>query len=114
MNTTAIAQHLNIASQAIIEIQEWAQVIWVKFVGGCRFVSKKVIKMSNYAVVNNIGKIVHKANSNEAAIAWAESKISKSVPGLVFQVVESTKKINQILDRKELKHAQDVGESWVF
>lgn len=45
MNTTAIAQHLNIASQAIIEVQEWAQVIWVRFVGGCRFVSKQVIKV---------------------------------------------------------------------
>jgi hypothetical protein len=45
MNTTAIAQHLNIASQAILEVQEWAQVYWVRFQGGCRFVSKKLIKM---------------------------------------------------------------------
>lgn len=43
MNTTAIAQHLNVLDSAIIEVQEWASVVWVKFIGGCRFVSKKVM-----------------------------------------------------------------------
>ena len=42
MNTQAIAQHLNIVDSAIIEVQEWASVLWVKFIGGCRFVSKKI------------------------------------------------------------------------
>ena len=42
MNTQAIASHLNILDSAIIEIQEWASVLWVKFAGGVRFVSKKV------------------------------------------------------------------------
>ena len=46
MNTTAIAQHLNIAAEAILKIEEWATVLWVRFKGGCRFVSKKVVKMS--------------------------------------------------------------------
>jgi hypothetical protein len=42
MNTQAIAQHLNIIDSAITEIQEWASVLWVKFIGGVRFVSKKI------------------------------------------------------------------------
>jgi hypothetical protein len=42
MNTQAIATHLNIVDSAIIEIQEWASVLWVKFIGGVRFVSKKI------------------------------------------------------------------------
>jgi hypothetical protein len=42
MNAQAIASHLNIVDSAIIEIQEWASVLWVKFIGGVRFVSKKI------------------------------------------------------------------------
>jgi hypothetical protein len=43
MNTTAIANHLNVATAAILEVQEWARVLWVRVRGlGCRFVSKKV------------------------------------------------------------------------
>jgi len=52
MNATAIAQHLNIAADAIVKIEEWAQVLWVKFVGGCKFVSKKVIKMTSFPFIN--------------------------------------------------------------
>jgi hypothetical protein len=48
MNAQAIASHLNILDSAIIEIQEWASVLWVKFTGGVRFVSKTVgAAMSN-------------------------------------------------------------------
>lgn len=44
--TTAIANHLNIAESMISEIQEWAKVLWVRFVSGRpRFVSKKVVKV---------------------------------------------------------------------
>jgi hypothetical protein len=43
MNVTAIANHLNVAESAIIEVQEWARVLWVRIKGlGARFVSKKV------------------------------------------------------------------------
>lgn len=42
-----IAQHLNVAETAILEIQEWAKVLWVRVRGiGARFVSKKVVKVS--------------------------------------------------------------------
>ena len=45
MNTAAIARHLNIAESAILEVQEWARVLWVRVQGlGARFVSKKVTK----------------------------------------------------------------------
>lgn len=40
----AIAGHLNVIETAILEVREWAYVLWVRVAGiGCRFVSKKVI-----------------------------------------------------------------------
>ncbi len=42
MNSAAIACSLNISTAQLIKIEEWASVLWVKFVGGCRFVSKKI------------------------------------------------------------------------
>lgn len=46
-----VAQHLNIAESLIAEIQEWAHVLFVRFVSGRpRFVSKKVT-----TVKKNIG-----------------------------------------------------------
>jgi len=51
MNATAIAQHLNVAQQAIVEIQEWTSVLWVRVKGlGARFVSKKVVRMDQSTV----------------------------------------------------------------
>ena len=39
----AIAQHLNVPAASILEVQEWARVLWVRVKGlGARFVSKKV------------------------------------------------------------------------
>jgi hypothetical protein len=60
MNTQAIAQHLNIIDSAIIEIQEWTSVLWVKFVGGVRFVSKKIG-----------AKKMEELTGTEKQIAWA-------------------------------------------
>jgi hypothetical protein len=56
INFSAIASHLNIAATAITEVQLWANVIWVKFIGGCRFVSKKVgfAKMNAQSMVDKI------------------------------------------------------------
>lgn len=43
MNTQAIAQHLNLAQELILEVQEWAHVLWVRIKGmRSKFVSKKV------------------------------------------------------------------------
>jgi len=48
MNTAAIASHLNVADSAIVEVQEWARVLWVRVKGlGARFVSKKVVNQMN-------------------------------------------------------------------
>lgn len=44
MHTQAIAQHLNLAEELIIEVQEWARVLWVRIKGmRPKFVSKKVV-----------------------------------------------------------------------
>lgn len=46
MNTQAIAQHLNLVEELIVEVQVWAKVLWVRIKGmRPRFVSKKVAKM---------------------------------------------------------------------
>jgi len=58
MNTAAIANHMNVAETAIVEVQEWARVLWVRVRGlGARFVSKKVVKTMD---------------GSEKQIAWAE------------------------------------------
>lgn len=45
MNTQAIAQHLDLAKELIVEVQEWARVLWVRIKGmRPKFVSKKVVK----------------------------------------------------------------------
>lgn len=43
-----VAEFLEVAQELVLEVREWANVLWVK-VQGCRprFVSKKVIKMSS-------------------------------------------------------------------
>jgi hypothetical protein len=46
--TAAIANHLNIAESIISSVEEWAHVLFVRFVGRRpRFVSKKVTKMES-------------------------------------------------------------------
>lgn len=57
MNTTAIAQHLNIATEAIVKIEEWATVLWVRFKGGCRFVSKKIMGTKTKTDIEKLEKI---------------------------------------------------------
>lgn len=43
--TAQIANHLNIVESVIVEVQEWAHVLFVRFASGRpRFVSKKVVK----------------------------------------------------------------------
>lgn len=52
MDTTAIANHLNVAASAIVEVQEWARVLWVRVRGlGARFVSKKVVEESSMITI---------------------------------------------------------------
>jgi hypothetical protein len=53
MNTAAIACYLNIELVKLVKVEEWASVLWVKFIGGCRFVSKKIgaIKMTETQMV---------------------------------------------------------------
>lgn len=38
-----IALSLKIATNQIVEIQEWSNVFWVRYQGGCRFVSKSLV-----------------------------------------------------------------------
>lgn len=54
-----IAQHLNVAETAILEVQEWAKVLWVRVRGiGARFVSKKVVKVEKKLVSSKEGALI--------------------------------------------------------
>lgn len=62
---SAIAQHLQVATAAILEIREWARVLWVRVQGlGCRFVSKKVTQEStmSYTIEYVQGSEQHSSN----------------------------------------------------
>lgn len=60
--TAAIANHLNVAASAIVEVQEWARVLWVRVKGlGARFVSKKVAAVDSVTYKNIKLKPVTKA-----------------------------------------------------
>jgi hypothetical protein len=49
--TAAIASHLNIAETIIASVEEWAHVLFVRFIGRRpRFVSKKVVEMDRQLV----------------------------------------------------------------
>jgi hypothetical protein len=62
---TAIAQHLNVPAAAILEVQEWARVLWVRVKGlGARFVSKKVVIMKDVTLPELKG--------SEKQIKWAQ------------------------------------------
>lgn len=68
MNTQAIAQHLNINEELIIEVQMWARVLWVRIKGmRPKFVSKKVaIIMNMIQVVTSKEKVVVDQQNNVA------------------------------------------------
>jgi hypothetical protein len=88
MNATAIAQHLNIAADAIVKIEEWAQVLWVKFVGGCKFVSKKVVKAmekGRYAVSRGVKQpALFVSDSLKECKKWAEKNATETNPMTVW------------------------------
>lgn len=57
---TAIANHLNVIEEAILEVRIWAQVLWVRVRGlGCRFVSKKVVKTMEETKLERAQKVVN-------------------------------------------------------
>ena len=107
MNATAIANHLNIASEAIIKIEEWANVLWVKFVGGCRFVSKKVIKMQNVDTA--------KASPNvQAKIKAAEKWRQKGKASLFDSVLKTLQSWSQqtLEEYSQLSHIKSVQDQY--
>lgn len=76
---TAVANHLNITESLIAEIQEWASVLWVRFVSGRpRFVSKKVLKVEK-PILDNVAKQLEQAKRIEGKKrhAWAIEDLKK-------------------------------------
>jgi hypothetical protein len=83
MNTTAIAQHLNVAAEAIVEIQEWARVLWVRVKGlGARFVSKKVAEVKTVEAVEttkNIKKQVSISLTTDEKMDLSREKLAAKI-----------------------------------
>lgn len=83
---TAIATHLNVAEAAIVEIQEWASVLWVRVKGlGARFVSKKVVKvkMENKKVAEFAQGIEEYRARHAAALAAGNEKKAARLAGVI-------------------------------
>lgn len=78
MNTqAAVAQHLNLAEELILEVQEWVYVLWVRVKGARpRFVGKESMmnnfqKIENYLIKEGIDKVLAtKAASFVIGKAW--------------------------------------------
>ncbi len=67
----AIANHFHVASTAIIEIREWATVLWVRVQDiGCRFVSKAV--MENQAVDEQLHEIEYVSGREQHSNLWGK------------------------------------------
>lgn len=67
MNTQAIAQHLNLAEELILEVQEWAKVLWVRIKGmRPRFVSKKVGQKMTESEYEAMWEAAEKEQDNRA------------------------------------------------
>lgn len=64
--TAAIANHLNIAEGIIASVEEWAHVLFVRFIGRRpRFVSKKVMKVSK-EIPESVARKIKAAESQKA------------------------------------------------
>lgn len=85
----AIAQHLNVAEQAIIEIQEWASVLWVRVKGlGARFVSKKVTKVETVTHENRFRKIEMKPVSKAVMEVYKNGEFFKKMDITPFALTQ--------------------------
>jgi hypothetical protein len=79
--TAAIANHLNVAASAIVEVQEWARVLWVRVRGiGARFVSKRIAEVK--PVFNLEEELERREKETEANAAKAEAMVSEIMDSL--------------------------------
>lgn len=101
----AIAQKLNILESAILEIQEWAHVLLVRFVGGCRFVSKKVVKMPE---IDKSKSLIHPASKLPQA-QYDHKKIQK---GIIKEISEITTDLHGWKELAEIICTQVVREDF--
>lgn len=78
---SAIAQHLNVTESAILEVQEWARVLWVRVRGiGARFVSKKVVKTMSSLINRSASE--KQANYAQSILDRVNSQIEKMIAKL--------------------------------
>lgn len=89
MNAAAIATHLNVPESAIVRVEEWANVLLAVVRGlGARFVSKKVVKMSEPTYIKldtyrkkGINAYLVGTDANGKALHFDNNMYGKPVPG---------------------------------
>lgn len=102
VTTTAqgqVAEFLNVAKELVLEVREWASVLWVKIQGmRPRFVSKKVVKAGvimdedfYYNQAQSVAEKLKDANhisltGSDKQIAWAEIIRAKAIDSLAIQI----------------------------
>lgn len=91
--TAAIAQHLNVTESIIAKVEEWAHVLFVRFIGRRpRFVSKKVVEMDNAHIAGFKTEIESKkARLAEATTEAKQARLGKVVARMESELVWMTK-----------------------
>ena len=103
---TAIAQHLNVAESLIAKIEEWAHVLFVRFIGRRpRFVSKRVINVMQ-------GSEKQVSWANDLAVEFSEcQQWSERLSG----EVGSRDYFEMLLARVVVAHINRIGDAkwWI-
>lgn len=97
--TSQVAEFLKVQKELVLEIREWASVLWVKVQGmRPRFVSKKIVKveaiMDEDFYYNQAQSVAEKfkdanhipLNGSDKQIAWAEVIRAKAIDSLAIQI----------------------------
>jgi len=105
MNTTAIANHLNVAESAIVEVQEWARVLWVRVKGlGARFVSKK-IGANKMSLTEDLRKYSKPFGEEQTLIEACSAAKRQERPAI-------NKKIYALKEAREGVYKKLLNEAW--
>jgi hypothetical protein len=83
--TAQIANHLNIAESVIASVEEWAHVLFVRFIGRRpRFVSKKVVEVKAMSIDEMMEEYLASCSSKDEwidRVEAMESHLDDCLPG---------------------------------
>lgn len=113
MNTQAIAQHLNLTEESILEVQEWARVLWVRIKGmRPKFVSKKVVKMEK--TPDNLAQALLNAGFAQANV-WQKNGLTRIYTQSGFiDLTDNEPKIKGGHTKEEKRQIKNCLKQWGF